>query len=81
MKKLFITAMCTFALVGCKPEHRDITEDYKFPNGLSDCKAYWLKDATGSSMTVIRCPNSSVTTNYKQGKYDKTVTVVEDEQS
>lgn len=80
MKKLFITTMCTFALVGCNKSSVELTSKYNIPQELSDCKIYFVGANNGTGITVVRCPNSSTTTSYKQGKATRSVTVVEDEQ-
>lgn len=66
--KIVLAILVALALTACTPDSRDTTKDYDLPEGLSDCRAYWLKDTNGSSMTVIRCPNSAVTTGQKSGK-------------
>ena len=43
------------------------------PQGLKDCKFYSFKLPQGpgpASLVVVRCPNSSTTTGYKNGKLD-----------
>ena len=40
------------------------------PRELSDCRVYLVTNASGSIITIVRCPNSQTTTNtdIHQGK-------------
>lgn len=79
MKKLFVTIVCTFALVGCFNQNSvELTSKFNIPKELSDCKIYFVGTNRGSGLTVVRCPNSSTTTSYKQGKATRTITLVEE---
>ena len=76
MKTLLILTVATL-LVACTPSAKPKI-DLVWPEGLQDCKAYNLQDSNGSSLIVIRCPNSSVSVNQQSGKTRKTVTVIEE---
>jgi hypothetical protein len=62
-------------VVGCKPTAREDTGDFLLPKGLSDCRIYHLRDGTGISLNVVRCPNSSTSTT-TSGKNSQSVVVV-----
>ena len=76
MKVISILLM-TGILAACTPSAKPKV-DLVWPEGFQDCKAYNLQDSNGSSLIVIRCPNSSVSVNQQSGKTRKTVTIVED---
>lgn len=83
MKKLLLIS-CLMLLVGCEATRRDVERsklerDQRIQNylnstsGLQDCKFY---NVPNSSISIIRCPNSSTTTTIS-GKFPTNVTVVE----
>lgn len=76
MNKLLIAVLCTFALVGCS-RTQNTTSRYELPDELSDCSVYYVKENVVNGMTVVRCPNSTTTTVYKQGEETRSVTTVE----
>nr|WP_200563205.1 hypothetical protein [Paraburkholderia aspalathi] len=61
---------------GCGPSVS--TPSYPLPPELSDCKLYKLSDGL-DSITVARCPNSTTSTTYREGKSDHTAVVVDGE--
>ena len=84
MKKLLVISISIFTLllVGCD-NPREVKKDrysiaLENSKGLEDCKDFRLNhnDGTGS-ITVIRCPNSSTTTEYLEGKYTETTVVID----
>lgn len=77
MKKLFIIPAVLLILTACDANYSEVSNEYKLPEELNDCKVFSLRNTHGSSHTVIRCPNSDTTT-HKGGKHPKTVTVTED---
>lgn len=61
---LFILAAL---LTGCTPSATEA--DYPVrPPELQDCKIYSLINGNGERITIARCPNSTTTANYKNGK-------------
>lgn len=69
-------ALLTATLVACEPTTRETSQDYVLPPELQDCKAYYLRDTNGSSLTVMRCPNSTTATQKVKGKTSiKTVVI------
>lgn len=72
-----VVALAFTALAACTPENKDVTGTFKLPEGLSDCTIYDLKSTNASSLTVVRCPNSKVSTSYAQGKAMKYVATQE----
>ena len=83
MKTKYLAAsIIALLLVGCEPSAKDNTANYVLPEGLKDCKVYYLSDTGGNHITVVRCPatptsEASTATRYPSGKTTKTVTVVE----
>lgn len=68
MKKLLLIA--SLALTACTPDATDITHssDWRLPQGLRDCKLYWLSNSVGNGMHVMRCPNSTTSVSESCGK-------------
>ena len=73
MKKILTTLVLGFLLVGCEPPRDNTTiaaEESKstvalnLTKGLEDCKLYWFTPVEHErSITIVRCPNSTVSTN------------------
>ena len=73
MKKLAL--LFAIFLTGCGTETYEVKNRYDIPKGLEDCSFYYLKNDL-NGITVVRCPNSSVSVRQNSGKYEiKTVTV------
>jgi hypothetical protein len=73
VKKVII--VLAVMLSGCYPSAREL--DFPVvPEGLSDCKFYRLSSAV-DYVTVVRCPNSSTSTNWRAGKATRSAVVVE----
>jgi len=70
--------LCTLGLAvlvaGCQPSVT--TADFPLPAELQDCKLFELSDGI-NSITVVRCPNSTTSTTYREGKSDHTSVVVD----
>jgi len=65
-------------LVGCSRQlHSDETSQYSVPPALKDCQIYGVNSDTRSDLVVVRCPNSSTTTTFKEGKQTRHVTLAE----
>lgn len=79
MNKLMILYIICVVLVlsACTPTAREATHNYKLPSELSDCKIFRLMNDSGDVMYVMRCPNSSTTTNYSTGKTSRSITLIE----
>lgn len=82
MNKLFVLFLI-LTLSACSKETTNISEKYQLPNELSDCKIYRMIAEGGSSLTLVRCPNSSTTTDYteRSGKSTnyRSITVIDNE--
>lgn len=83
--KSLILIMISFVLVSCGEDSRVKNQTHRFSlnEELKDCKIYTLISEANSIganryLEVVRCPNSSTTTNYRNGKSNESVTVVED---
>lgn len=76
MKRIPLILFTIFALVGCDSRTVEL-HDFVLPEGLKDCKIYFMTDGV-RSITVTRCPNSSTSTQYQTGKTTSSVTVIED---
>ena len=57
MNKLIL--LCVLLVItGCTPSASQL--DFPvLPDGLKDCKFFYIRDGSGSSITVARCPNSA----------------------
>lgn len=83
--KILMLILISFILVSCGEDSRVRNETHRFSlnEELKDCKIYTLISQANSIganryLEVVRCPNSSTTTNYRNGKTDEAVTVVEE---
>lgn len=75
--KLLIVILGVIMLTGCEPSYKDYTESFtNLPEGLKDCKFYGVSN-TDSSLDIVRCPNSTVSTTYKSGKTTVTTVVID----
>ena len=77
MKKVWFITTSIFAismLSGCEESTKEATSAYKMPQGMEDCKVYYMSGKDGSNLVVVRCPNASTTT--RSGK-STNVTVVD----
>ena len=73
MKKILTTLVLGFLLVGCEPPsvntttaatESQATVALNLTKGLEDCKLYWFTPVEHErSITIVRCPNSTVSTN------------------
>lgn len=75
MKIIFLLALLVL-ITGCE----NAAKELKFPvlpPDLQDCKIYYLTNEKGFNITIARCPNSTTTTNYKQGKSSHSTVVVD----
>lgn len=67
------------ALAACQPSGRDATADFAVkPKGFEDCIFANMSDGM-TSVTAIRCPNSSVSTTV-HGKHPVTSVTIDGEQ-
>ena len=76
MRVLTICAL-GLALLATGCERSIEVADYPLPQELSDCKLFRLSDGHGSDITVARCPNSTTSTTFRQGKHDESAIVVD----
>ena len=78
MKKFLILLVNSLLLTGCEPPRDNTTiaaEESKstvalnLTKGLEDCKLYWFTPVEDRrSITIVRCPNSTVSTNQEVTK-------------
>lgn len=71
MKKLLGMIMLSVLLSGCEPSTTEISNEYIMPPGLEDCKLYSMFGSGGQILYVMRCPDTTTTTN--AGKHKKSV--------
>ena len=76
--KLLRVVLSVVILTGCEPSYKDYTESFtNLPEGLKDCKIYGIQNGNSMSLSVVRCPNSSVSATYKVGKTTATTVVID----
>lgn len=78
--KLLRVVLSVVILTGCgyEPSYTDDTKSFSvLPEGLKDCKIYYIKNSVGYSLSVVRCPNSQTSTTYSVGKSTATTVVIE----
>ena len=71
-----IILLCVLlAITGCTPSASQL--DFSvLPDGLKDCKFFYLRDGSGINITVARCPNST-TSVVSGGKHKRTSITIE----
>jgi hypothetical protein len=69
MRNLVLGLLATVMFCGCSNGYQEKNYPTKPPE-LSDCKVYYLHNDSGDNITVMRCPNSTTSSNYttKAGK-------------
>jgi len=71
-----IVLMSALFISGCENKYEEI--DYPVrPPELNDCAIYRLSNSEGGSIVVVRCPNSTTSTTYPQGKTQGSSIVVD----
>ena len=60
--KSLITIAVAILLVACTPKTEDANQNYLIPSELSDCIFKRMGNTYGNYITVVRCPNSTVST-------------------
>lgn len=77
MIKFTLILGLALALSACQPRTTEITQNFKVPTELEDCKVYILETSI-KSLYVVRCPNSTVSTHTETGKNQRThVTLID----
>lgn len=79
MKKLFVIVGLAMVLVSCDRNTVNVSGGYEMPEGLSDCKIYYMNNGgfIANPLYVVRCPMSYTSTTFPVGKSQETVAVVE----
>lgn len=75
IKKLLIVGALV-VLTACTPSTKQFHPQV-LPSELSDCKFYTVNPDGMQNITVVRCPNSSTSTQYKSGKTTLSATVID----
>ena len=88
MKKILIPLILGFLMVGCRPAQVNTTTAatesqatvaLNLTKGLEDCKLYsFIPGEHERSITIVRCPNSTVSTNQEvtEGKVTNVQTTI-----
>ena len=77
MNKIIIGCILSLVvLTGCEPSSNKV-EYPVLHEDLKDCKFYTISRNGLGKVLVVRCPNSSTTTSYMDGKVSRNITVVE----
>lgn len=71
MKKILAIILAVVALSGCEPSAKEVVMEV-IPKALEDCRLYELKSRSGEYIKVMRCPNSTTSTNFTTGGKSKT---------
>lgn len=76
MKRLILATVLSAGLAGCSNSASELHFS-ALPPELKDCKIFAVNNDSGSHIKVARCPNSTTTTTYSQGKRRASVIVVD----
>ena len=78
MKKIKCLAMIVIACIatGCSDGYKPLNYTV-IPPELNDCSFTRLTNSNGGSIDVVRCPNSSTSTSYAQGKTTRRVVTID----
>ena len=76
MKKLIGILFAAGIISGCTNSAKEVIYPV-MPPELKDCKIFVLDKEDGRSITVMRCPNSTTSSTYTEGKTLKTTIVVD----
>ena len=68
-------AAAAVVLAGCSPNYNSLSMPV-LPDELKDCKFYYVSNG-GVSMRIVRCPNSTTSTTYQDGKIKRTDVVID----
>jgi hypothetical protein len=75
MNKLILLCVL-LTITGCTPSASQL--DFPvLPDGLKDCKFFYLSDGSGNHITVARCPNSA--TSVVSGSKSKRTSITAEE--
>jgi hypothetical protein len=76
MKNMLFLILLCFTIVSCNKETTETTSMYELPDGLKDCKIYRMEAQKGTTLRVVRCPNSETSTKHSCGKNCNSNTIV-----
>jgi hypothetical protein len=74
--KYILVSLLALTVIGCgdgMPHTQTVSHAYELPNELKDCTVSYMTSPTHYNLTVIRCPNSSVTTEWTEHQGKSTV--------
>jgi hypothetical protein len=74
--KFLAVTLLALSAAACSPTYKDVKQDFPvLPMELKECTFYYLEGTNLSKLTVVKCPNSTVSTTYLSGKTNATVVV------
>ena len=74
--KIGFVVVAVAVLAGCGPS--SVITNYPMPPELSDCSQYRLRAGDlGTTIVVVRCPNSTTSTTHPVGKSRSTTVVID----
>jgi hypothetical protein len=74
--KTILMCVVMLSILGCEPGYAPATGYSVIPPELQDCSMYIIKSSGGNQITVMRCPNSTTTTQL--GDKQRTTAIVID---
>ena len=75
--KYALILLSAFMLSACEPKSVDVTNTFVLPDTLADCTITVITNTNGGLLNVVRCPSSSTSTTYQQGKSQQTFVVID----
>lgn len=78
MKKIFVMISAALSLTACSDNVTPQRLPNSMPPELKDCHAYYINSGlSGFSGYVFRCPDSSTTAVYHEGKTTRSTTTID----
>ena len=74
MKSLLVLAIAVL-LVACEPETKDVTDKFLVPEEFSDCVFKRMGSTEGIIITIVRCPNSTVSAIQSDKSHTTTIVI------
>ena len=76
MIRIFVSILAVVFVCGCSDGAREL-KFIVMPDGLTDCRFYYITNSDWEAMTIARCPISTTTTQVRNGKTLRTTVTID----